>query len=166
MSTSPYSEEFLQLLLTNKRIIYKICHAYCNNRNDHDDLAQEIAYQLWKSKDNFNPDYVFTTWMYRIALNVAISFYRKEKKSPVKTVISDHLLEIEEDRDDAHEKDSRINRLQQIINELKELERALMILYLEEKSYKEIAEILGITETNVATRISRVKAQLKQKLSI
>lgn len=165
MSNEHYSQEFLQLLLTNKRIIYKICHAYCHNRNDHDDLAQEIAYQLWKSKDSFNPDYVFTTWMYRIALNVAISYYRKEKKSPVRSEIQEHLLEIEEPENDSDEREGQISYLQQLINELKELDRALMILYLEEKSYKEIAEILGITETNVATKISRVKTQLKQKLS-
>jgi RNA polymerase sigma-70 factor (ECF subfamily) len=102
--------------------------------------------------------------MYRVALNVAISFYRKEKRSIPALSLTDHLLEIA-DKQDNSETEERLNQLQQFINQLKELDRALIILYLEEKSYSEIAEILGITETNVATKISRIKTRLKQQFS-
>ena len=81
MNTQPDKEKFVQLIQENKGIIYKICNSYCSNKNDRDDLAQEIIYNLWKSFNEFNPDMRFSTWMYRIALNVAISFYRKGNRS-------------------------------------------------------------------------------------
>jgi RNA polymerase sigma factor (sigma-70 family) len=101
--------------------------------------------------------------MYRVALNTAISFYRKENKNNPLVSIKEHHTNIEEKNDEEKDVEENINLLQQFINELKELDRALIILYLEEKSYTEIAEILGITETNVATKISRIKEKLKQK---
>lgn len=159
--------EFLNLIQENKRIIFKICNSYCKNNDDREDLAQEIIYQLWKSYESFNPEYnyKFSTWMYRIALNVAISFYRKDKKSKSTISLDEHLIEIEDVSGDSIESEKNFKLLQQFINELKELDRALMILYLEDKNYKEISEILGITETNVATKISRIKIKLKQKFT-
>ena len=155
---------FLSIIEENKRIIFKICNAYCQNAADREDLAQEIIYQLWKSWSSFNPNFKLSTWMYRIALNVAISFYRKEKKTTETVFMGDHLIEIaDENLEEGLE--TNLNALQQFINELKELDRALMILYLEEKSHKEIAEIIGISTTNVATKIGRIKEQLKQKFS-
>jgi len=156
-------EEFLRLIEENKRIIFKICNSYCYNKNDHDDLAQEIVCQLWKSCGKFDTEYKFSTWMYRIALNTAISFYRKEKKSAPTVPLTEHLLHVEDNDGGTGILEAKINSLHQFINELKALDRALMILYLEEKNYSEIAEILGITETNVATKISRIKEKLKQK---
>jgi len=104
--------------------------------------------------------------MYRIALNVAISFYRKWEKRKPEIPLSETLIEFEDKDEGAHETEEKINRLQQFINELKELDRALMILYLEDKSYKEIAEIIGITETNVATKINRIKGKMKQNFQL
>ena len=92
---------FLQLLENNKRIIFKICNAYCRNASDREDLAQEMVYQLWKSFATYNSDYKFSTWMYRIALNVAISFYRKEKRSVDKILIGEHLIEIKDDNNES-----------------------------------------------------------------
>lgn len=156
-------EDFLNLIQENKGIIFKICNSYCPNKGDREDLAQEIIYHLWKSGQSFNSDHKFSTWMYRVALNVAISFYRKERKSGPVISMSEYLLDVE-DKDDGHNQtEKNINLLQQFINELRELDRALMILYLENKSYNEISEILGITETNVATKINRIKEKLKQK---
>lgn len=155
-------QEFLQVIQANKRIIFKICNAYCQNKNDREDLAQEIIFQLWKAWGSFNANYKLSTWMYRIALNVAISFYRKDRKSAPTVLMGDHLIEIaDEQLEEGLE--VRLNVLQQFINELKPLDKALMLLYLEEKSHKEIAEIIGITSTNVATKIGRIKAELKQK---
>jgi len=163
MNAQTGNEEFLQLIQENKRIIFKICNSYCHNKTDREDLAQEIIYQLWKSGNSFNADHKFSTWMYRIALNTAISFYRKEKKSKPVISFPEHFIDIEDKDDGTGITESNINLLQKFINQLPELERALMILYLEEKSYAEIADILGITETNVATKISRTKEKLKQK---
>ncbi len=158
-------EEFLKRIDEHKLIIYKICNSYCKNVRDRDDLTQEITYQLWKSYGHFNSSVKFSTWMYRVALNVAITFYRKTKTAEAIIKLSEPDTEIEDEKENKDELEKNINILQQFINELKELDKALMILYLEEKTYSEIAEIMGITETNVATRISRIKDKLKQKFS-
>jgi len=103
------------------------------------------------------------TWIYRIALNVSISFYRKEtRRKKVSTPLSNEILKV---ADDINEADENMILLQQFISELKELDKALVILYLEEKSHREIAEIVGISETNVATKIGRIKILLKQKFT-
>jgi RNA polymerase sigma factor (sigma-70 family) len=156
-------DAFLQLIRDNKGILYKISASYCRNVSDREDLVQEMIYQLWRSGHRFDDNQKFTTWMYRIALNVAISFYRKTTRSGVKIDLGVDLQELE-DRSPAGEAlDERIELLQRFISELGELDKALMILYLEEKSYREIADILGITETNVATKLSRIKGRLKQQ---
>jgi RNA polymerase sigma factor (sigma-70 family) len=164
MNHHPDHEELLQKIQENQGIIYKICNTYCSNKTDREDLGQEIVYQLIKSYHSFDPEYKFSTWMYRVALNTAISFYRK-----IKNVNIIALAERHEDHEDNNEHavhlENNISILQQFIDELKELDKALMILYLESKSYKEIADIIGISETNVATRISRIKEKLKQQFS-
>lgn len=165
MNTEVRKEDFLTLIEEHRRIIFKICNSYCPNKNDREDLAQEIIFQLWRSYATFDPAFKFSTWMYRIALNVAISFYRKEKKSAITISFPETVPEVEDKNDGSQHTEENISRLQQFINELKEFDKALMILYLEEKSHKEISEILGITETNVATKVGRIKEKLKQKFS-
>ena len=163
MTEKANKEEFLKLVQNNKRIIYKIGNLYCRDKADIEDLAQEIIYQLWRSWESFDAKAKFTTWMYRIALNVAISFYRKDsKRKDSHEPIAEHFIEMPEDIENG-ETETNINLLMQFINELKDLDKALMIVYLEENSYRDIAEILGITETNVATRIGRTKEKLKQR---
>jgi RNA polymerase sigma factor (sigma-70 family) len=156
---------FLLQLEAHKLIIYKICNSYCKNSSDRDDLAQEITYQLWRSFTHFDGTVKFSTWMYRVALNVAITFYRKTKRSESMIQLAAPVNEPEDKKEDTTELEKNITTLQQFINGLKELDKALMILYLEEKKHIEIAEILGITETNVATRISRIKDKLKLQFS-
>jgi len=158
-------EEFLQLIQENKGIIFRICNSYCRNKNDREDLAQEIIYQLWKSGQSFDNEHRFSTWMYRVALNVAISFYRKEKSSNAFMPLTDNLAELSDKNETNEGMEEKINLLQQFINELKELDKALMILHLDARSYSEIAEVLGITETNVATKLSRIKDKLKEKFN-
>jgi RNA polymerase sigma factor (sigma-70 family) len=156
-------EQFLQLIQDNKGIIWKICNSYCRQPHLREDLAQEIIYQLWKSAHKFNKAYKFSTWMYRVALNVAISYYHRELKlNPIVSLEENHL-QVPENAGTLSTEHNRAAQLQQYINELKELDRALIILYLEERPYAEIAEILGITETNVATKISRIRERLRQK---
>jgi RNA polymerase sigma factor (sigma-70 family) len=159
-------ETFLNLVQENRRIIYKIGNLYCKDKVDIEDLAQEIIYQLWKSWGSFDAKAKFTTWMYRIALNVASSFYRKDRRRQEShEPIAEHLIEMPEDSLSG-ETESNINLLMRFINELAALDKALMILYLEENSYREIAEVLGISETNVATRIGRTKEKLKKRFQI
>ena len=109
MNIDANDKEFINLIQENKRIIYKICNSYCRNKDDREDLAQEIIFQLWKSWSGFNPDYKFSTWMFRIALNVAISFYRKEKKSGSTILMGEHVFEV---ADNAHATDEAENNLQ------------------------------------------------------
>ena len=158
-------DDFLRLISENKGIIIKICNAYCSNAVDREDLAQEIIYTLWKGCKTFIPDFKFSTWMYRVALNVAISFYRAANRLNNNMSFTDADLEIEDKVAGDTSAGGNLYLLQQQVAALKELDRALMILYFEEKSYKEIAEIMGITETNVATKVSRIKQKLKQNIA-
>jgi RNA polymerase sigma factor (sigma-70 family) len=163
--------DFLRLIQDNKGILFKISNSYCRSRDDREDLMQEIIYQLWKSGQAFDANYKFSTWMYRIALNVAISYYRQQHRKGLHIAFGGdlHLMELEDRSDGTGEIDrsveieEKIGLLQQFIRDLAELDKAMMILYLEEKSYREIADILGITETNVATKLSRIKGRLKQQ---
>ena len=157
-------KKFLAVLDSNKGIIYKVANVYCPDAEDRKDLVQEIIIQIWRSFDRYNPDYAYTTWLYRIALNVAISYRRKEKYRKVTGPLLPDLLTIREP--DAYPMKEMISALEKIISTLKELDKALMLLYLEEKSYKEISEILGLSETNIATKVARIKNTLKEKFTI
>ncbi|MBS1592466.1 MAG: sigma-70 family RNA polymerase sigma factor [Bacteroidetes bacterium] len=164
MNKTENADLFLSIIQCNKGIIYKIANMYCKNVEDRQDLFQEIITQLWKSFDNYNNNFKHSTWIYRISLNVAISYYRKEKaRKKINSPFSDSLFNIEGDFEDNKLLEQNTLILNQFISELKELEKALMLLYLEEKSHKEMAEIIGITETNIATKIGRIKTRLKLK---
>ncbi len=158
-------DEFIATIDTHKKIIYKVVNSYCKNKEDRKDLEQEIIIQLWNSFGKYNSKYKYSTWMYRIALNVAISFYRKERKWSVRNGFYNEELiySITDENEYNTELDHNIKLLQEFINKLNELNKALMLLYLEEKPYAEIAEILGISKTNVATKISRLKLKLKKE---
>lgn len=165
MKQEDKSALFLSVIENNKGIVYKVANSYCKNSEDRKDLIQEITIQLWKSFDNYNNEYRHSTWIYRISLNTAISFYRKEsRRNKISALFTQGVLDFA-DTGDTGEKETDLLVLQQFISELKELDKALMLLYLEEKSYKEISEIIGITETNVATKINRNKKLLQQKFS-
>lgn len=165
MRAEQKSDQFLAVVDTYKGIIYKIANSYCNDAETRKDLVQEIIIQLWRAFDRYDDQYKQSTWIYRIALNVAISFYRKEnRRKEISNPLTDSILSLADDGL-AHETESNLGLLQQFISELKELDKALMLLYLDEKSHKEISEIIGITETNVATKIGRIKSLLKQKFS-
>jgi RNA polymerase sigma-70 factor (ECF subfamily) len=165
MRTQADKDIFVQLMDDHKGIIIKICNTYCQDKNDREDLAQEILYQLWRAMDKYDKDQRFSTWMYRVALNVAISFYRKNKIKNHLISFSGQTAEIADQQDEKKELETHIGQLQQFISELKELDRALMFLYLESKTYREIAEILGISETNVASRINCIKEKLKLRFT-
>ncbi len=159
------SDIFLSVIESNKGIIYKIANSYCKDTEDRKDLVQEIIVQLWKSFDDYNDNFRHSTWMYRISLNTAISFYRKENsRKKISNPLTDGIITFP-DNDGFEDKKTDLVVLQQMISQLKDLDKALMLLYLEEKSHKEISQIIGISETNVATKISRIKNSLKQKFT-
>ncbi|HEY4155926.1 MAG TPA: sigma-70 family RNA polymerase sigma factor [Puia sp.] len=163
MSAQQAKENFLKLIQENKGIIIRICNSYCPDKHYREDLAQEIIFHLWKSGDHYDPNQKFSTWMYRVALNVAISYYRKGKTSVYPLSLDGEQHEVEDQR--ADETEENINLLQRFIHELGKMDKALMILFLEGKTYAEIADILGISETNVGTKISRIKKRIKQNFS-
>ena len=155
--------QFLEVILQHKGILYKVANSYCKNKEDRKDLVQEIAIQLWKSFERYDHAYKYSTWMYRIALNVAISFYRKENsRQRISNSLSIDIFEFENTENDL-EKEHNLQLLDHLIAKLNHLDKALLLLYLEEKNHAEIAEIIGITTTNVATKISRIKAKLKKE---
>lgn len=160
------SEHFIAIIEQNKGILYKVANAYCHSETDRKDLLQEITLQLWRSVERYDDTRSsLSTWMYRIALNVAISFYRKERaRNSFAGEIGESILHLPDTSGDGAQ-EANLQLLQQLIHELKDLEKALILLYLEERSYREIADIVGITETNVATKIARIKEKLKQKFS-
>jgi RNA polymerase sigma-70 factor (ECF subfamily) len=161
MTRSGLQERFQTLVDEHRKILYKVCHSYCRDRDSREDLAQEILVQLWRSFGRFDGRCRFSTWMYRIALNVAISYYRREN-ARTQCVISDEARVLEA----ACETDSRpedLRLLYRFIDGLDPLNKALILLYLDEQSYREIADVLGISETNVATKISRLKNKMRQE---
>jgi RNA polymerase sigma-70 factor (ECF subfamily) len=158
--TSKQHERFETLLDEHKKIVYKVANLYSKSREDREDVAQEIVAQLWRSFASFDGRVQFSTWMYRIALNVAISNYRRESARK-RYVLSDEeqLLKAV---DLSTERSEELRVLYQFIDGLDPLNKALAMLYLDGNSYAETAQVLGISETNVATKISRLKQQLKQ----
>lgn len=159
-------QRFGELLEAHRGIVFKVANTYCRNPDDRDELAQEIATQLWRAYPGYDPKRVFPTWMYRIALNVAISHARGDGRRRRHAVpLDDAVHEPVGDDGDGFEVDDQVRALQRFIAALDHFNRALLLLYLEEHSYREIAEILGISETNVATKISRLKQRIRQELT-
>jgi RNA polymerase sigma-70 factor (ECF subfamily) len=162
---SDHREAFTRLLEQHTGIIRKVAAAYTGSRADRLDLMQEISLQLWKAYPRYSPERPFSTWMYRIALNVAISFLRSATR-PHRQTVSLEATELDvPDETATPETDERVAELQQVIEGLEPLNRALLLLYLDDRSYREIASILGITETNVATKISRLKERVRQQMT-
>jgi RNA polymerase sigma factor (sigma-70 family) len=161
MTTPDLQVAFQNRIEEHKKILYKVCNAYCRDRSSREDLAQEIIFQLWRSFGKFDGRCQFSTWMYRIALNVAISFYRSEG-ARTRVVISgeEHLLEAADKEE--HQQDD-VRALYEFIAEIDPLSKALILLYLDGNTYQEIADVAGITATNVATKISRIKNKMKQE---
>jgi len=166
VNTGLEKEQFINILKDHKRLLYKVIYLYCRDMDDRKDLEQEIILQLWKSLKNYNQEFKLSTWIYKIALNVAISYYRRDVKRKEKNKPYDEtIFQIAAEEDYSHDIVNKRNFLYKFINRLGELNKAIIILYLDEKSYKEISEIIGLTETNVATKINRIKTKLKENIS-
>jgi RNA polymerase sigma factor (sigma-70 family) len=156
-------ETFIVAIENNEGLIYKIATVYTNSIEDRNDLVQEIIYQLWKSFDTFNQRASLSTWMYRVAMNVAI-YHLKASKRKVQTVsLEGQILDFHETNTD--DLDKRWQMLKEHLNNLSLLEKGIVMLYLEDKSYEEIAQIIGISVSNVGTKLSRIKEKLKTQIS-
>lgn len=162
--TKELEKKFTQELQKNQSIIHKICRSYTNSEAAHKDLFQEITIQLWRAYPKFRGDSKFSTWMYRVAFNTAISLYRKSKRTVQTSPIYDNLKELEfQDYDETHDK--QLELLYTAIQSLNDIEKALALLYLEDKNYKEIALTLGISEVNARVKMNRTKTKLKNILN-
>lgn len=158
------SDFYTTFILPYAGIIIKICRAYSNSQEDFEDYYQEVCLQIWRSKANFNNTSKWSTWIYRLSLNVCMTLQRKDKKRNQNVFNSETLPEI------AHQElfsfqDDALKQLYKAIVQLSEIDRAIIILYLEEKSYKEIASIIGSNTNNVGVRIKRIKVKLKKRIS-
>lgn len=164
MTTSTAQDRFLALLDAHRKILYKVANAYCRNPEDRRDLVQEIVVQLWRSFGKFDERAAFSTWMYRIAVNVAISFYRSEGRwtRHAELVEAPALEILAMDRAIADEPSDEIRQLHRFIASLDAMNRALVILYLDGESHEAIGEILGISTSNVGTRVGRIKERLRR----
>lgn len=158
-------DKFISVIKDNQNLIYKICYSYCSNPENRKDLQQEILLQLWNSFSKFDGRVKISTWIYRIAFNTAISFYRNDCKHKDKKVAIDASIISLSNFEYGSETDENIVKLYHFIERLGEMDKALILLYLDDNKYKDIADILGISETNVATKISRIKKNLKEKFS-
>lgn len=157
--------EFTQLIENNQGIVHKVCRIYSDTPEAHEDLFQEIVLQLWKSFDSFKGDAKFSTWMYRVGLNTAITLIRKKHKNVLTTSIdSQPYFDVKASEFD-EEKEERLKLLYTAIKKLNDVERALVLLYLEDLPYKEIALTLGITEVNARVKMNRAKDRLKEMMT-
>ena len=164
MGKQEQQQFFQEIIEQHKGLLFKVARAYCPNEDDRQDLIQEMMIQIWQSIHKYNDQFKISTWLYRISLNVAISFYRKNTTRANKyTVLNEQTAQIP--TEDKTENEQQLNLLEQFISELKEIDKALMILYLEDKSHAEIAEILGMSVSNVGTKIGRIKDKLKTRFS-
>lgn len=156
-------KNFLLDFEANQNIAHKVCRIYTTNQDAHNDLFQEIAIQLWKNYSKFRGDAKFSTWMYRVALNTAISLYRKSTRTVKTQDISDVTFKIQSSEYDNTE-ELQLAALYNAIRSMNDIDKALIFLYLEDKPYKEIAETLGITEVNARVKMNRAKDKLKKIL--
>ena len=153
-------KEFLQIITENQGIIHKVCSIYCDSEEDRRDLFQEILVQLWKSFPSFRSESKFSTWMYRVALNTAITSFKKDKRQPDKSGIPYENLHLADELYDT-EKEDQIKMLNKAVSHLTGIEKSIILLFLEDKKYEEIAEITGITQNYVRVKMNRIKKKLK-----
>jgi RNA polymerase sigma factor (sigma-70 family) len=154
-------ETFIALISTHQGLIHKVCSMYCDQEEERRDLFQEVVLQLWRAYDSFRGQAKVSTWMYRIALNTAITGFRKRKRRPQMETLPDSSTALPS-YDPDYEQDEKRQLLYQAINQLSEIEKAIVMLHLEDHSYDEIAEIVGITSNHVGVKLNRIKGKLRK----
>lgn len=156
--------KFVTELQDNQNIVHKVCTLYTNDRDSHNDLFQEITIQLWKAYPKFRGEAKFSTWMYRVALNTAITLYRKSKKRIDTQDYESVIFKIKSDEYDESE-EQQLKLMYKAVRQLGDVDKALVFLYLEDKNYTEISETLGITEVNARVKMNRIKTKLRTILN-
>ena len=148
-------------------IIIKICRAYSNSQEDYEDYYQEVCLQIWKSRENFKNKSEWSTWVYRISLNVCLSLIRKQKKDDTcSSQQSYHQLSNQADLSvESKDYSNDISRLYDVIKKLSEIDRGIILLHLEKKTYKEISQIIGTSSNSIGVKITRIKKQIKKYLN-
>jgi len=152
------TDAFVALIKENQGLIYKVTKLYTNSKEDAEDLYQDIVYQLWKSLGTFRNESKISTWIYRIALNASITHLRKEKRKGSQLAVTEELLNKEDTKDNLQEE--QFETMYAYLKKLNEVEKGIIFLYLEGKSYDEIAAITGFTASTVGTRPSRIKQKI------
>ncbi len=165
----PRRARFAALLDTHRGIVFKVANSYGRTPEDRQDLAQEIAAQAWRAYPAYDPERAFSTWLYRIALNVAISHVRslgaQAPTEPFEEGHESHDSLTVADGNDRHESDQRVRALYAVIDRQPPLDRALLLLWLDERSQREIGEVLGLSESNVATKLNRLKRRIREQMT-
>ena len=159
METKTIEKEFLEMVDSQKRVIYKVCYIYAKDRDDLNDLFQETVLNLWKSFPRYRGEGKLTTWVYRIAMNTCITFLRRSSTRIQTIPITANVAGLMAEEDGTA---GLLQDLYKLINQLGKLERALILLWLEERSYEEMADILGISKNNVAVKLNRTKEKLRK----
>ena len=162
MPSQNISQEFIAFVNNHKKLIYKVCRMYCRDDSQIKDVGQEILAQLWTAFPKYKCGFKASTWVYRISLNTAISYYRREKKHHAHRADIDQSIFFLAEEHKSDDSEEQIRFLYNILAQFSELDRALLLLYLDENPYEDIAGVLGITVTNVATKISRLKQRLRK----
>ena len=152
-------QEFLEKIESHKGMIFKISKMYVDGREDREDLYQEIVFQLWKSYQKFEGKSQFSTWLYRVSLNTALTFLKSEKRKPDNAFLHENLDVAEESQDD---KEVQLQLFYKAVHELNPIEKALIFLFLEDQNHKEILENLGLSEVNARVKLNRTKEKLQQ----
>lgn len=162
--TSELEQSFVAQLRANQNIIHKICRLYTQGEDAHKDLFQEITIQLWKAFPKFRGESKFSTWAYRVALNTAITLYRKNKRSIQSSGVDTANVYIRQE-DYNFELEDQIRLMYDAVYQLNDIEKALVFMYLEDKDYAEISETLGISEVNARVKMNRIKNKLRKILN-
>ncbi len=157
--------KFVDLVDKNQNLIHKICRLYTNGEAEHKDLFQEITIQLWKAYPKFRGDSKFSTWMYRVGINTAITLYRKSKRRIRSYNFDEVSYKIPEDTTYNYIEDQQLEAIYEAVKALNDVDKAIVFLYLEDKSYKEISETIGLTEINARVKMNRIKNKLKKQLN-
>ena len=163
MDNDKLQADFIEIIEDNKKLIYKVSHLYCDNTDDMQDLFQDIVSNLWMAYPNFQQKSKVSTWVYRVSLNTAITWFRDYSKQSKRIEYTNWIPDMTNETD--HATDELYEQLYKAIDTLGKIDKAIIMLFLDDTSYDEIAEIVGLTKTNVATKISRIKLKLKDFVS-
>jgi RNA polymerase sigma-70 factor (ECF subfamily) len=162
LPVNTHEQGFIDLISTHQRLIHKVCSMYCDLEEERRDLFQEVVLQLWRAYDSYRGQAKLSTWIYRIALNTAITGFRKQTRRPQLTPLSDSLGGALPSYLPDHETEEKRTVLYQAIAQLSEIEKAIVMLHLEDHSYEEIADIMGITRNHVGVKLNRIKEKLRK----